>query len=83
MVLDYENYLSPYSWRYGSAEMRKLWSEAHKRRLWRQLWLALAEVEADFGLVQPEQVEALRHLHRDRLVRRGVVVNAVAPAHNQ
>ncbi len=60
MGLDYENYLSPYSWRYGSAEMRKLWSEAHKRRLWRQLWLALAEVEADFGLVQPEQVEALR-----------------------
>jgi adenylosuccinate lyase len=64
MSLDYETYLSPFTWRYGSPTMRRLWSETHKRRLWRQLWVALAEVQAEYGLVQPEQVEDLRrHMH--------------------
>ena len=40
--------------------MRKVWSEVAKRRLWRQVWLALAEVQAEFGLLKPEQVEDLR-----------------------
>lgn len=56
----FDTYLSPFSWRYASAEMRQVWSETHKRRLWRRIWLALAEAEADFGLVQPDQVEDLR-----------------------
>ena len=60
MPFDYDTYLSPFTWRYGSPEMRQLWSEAHKRLLWRQIWLALAEVEAGFGLVQPEQLAELR-----------------------
>lgn len=60
MTLDYDTYLSPYTWRYGSAEMRRLWSEAHKRRLWRQIWVALAETQAEFGLVRAEQVADLR-----------------------
>jgi len=60
MSLDYETYLSPFTWRYGSPAMRRLWSEAHKRRLWRQLWVALAEVQAEYGLVQPEQLADLR-----------------------
>jgi adenylosuccinate lyase len=64
MSLDYETYLSPFTWRYGSAAMRRLWSEAHKRRLWRQLWVTLAEVQAEYGLVQPEQVADLhRQMH--------------------
>ena len=41
-MVDYETYQSPFTWRYGSSEMRRLWSEAHKRRVWRQLWVALA-----------------------------------------
>ncbi|MCX8023732.1 MAG: adenylosuccinate lyase [Thermanaerothrix sp.] len=53
-------YQSPFSWRYGSQEMRMLWSEYTKRRLWRRVWVALAEVEAEFGLVAPEQVQDLR-----------------------
>ena len=40
--------------------MRQLWSESHKRRLWRQMWLALAEVQAGFGLIGEEQVADLR-----------------------
>jgi len=42
---NHENYLSPFSWRYGSADMRHLWSEVHKRRLWRLVWVTLAEVK--------------------------------------
>lgn len=63
---DYSVYQSPFSWRYGSQEMRRLWSEEHKRRLWRLLWVTLAEVQSSFGLVTPEQLADLR-LHQDEL----------------
>ncbi|MBE0699413.1 MAG: adenylosuccinate lyase [Anaerolineaceae bacterium] len=57
---DYNRYQSPYSWRYASEEMRYIWSENNKRRLWRQLWVALAQAESEYGLVLPDQVEDLR-----------------------
>jgi adenylosuccinate lyase len=57
-------YQSPFSWRYGSEDMRRLWSEEHRRRLWRRIWVALAEAQADAGLVTPEQVADLR-AHQD------------------
>jgi adenylosuccinate lyase len=57
---DYETYLSPLSWRYGSQEMRQIWSEVHKRRLWRRIWVALAEVQSELGLVTLDQVADLR-----------------------
>lgn len=57
---DYETYLSPFTWRYGSPAMRAVWSEAGKRRLWRQIWVALAQVQAEFGLVTAEQVADLQ-----------------------
>ena len=60
MAVDYETYLSPFTWRYGSTEMRGIWSETHKRRLWRQLWVALAEVQAEYGLVSAAQAADLR-----------------------
>lgn len=64
MSHDYETYLSPFTWRYGSDAMRRIWSEAHKRRTWRELWLALAEVQAGYGLVTPEQLADLeQHVH--------------------
>lgn len=63
---DYNTYLSPFTWRYGSQEMRHLWSETHKRRLWRQIWVILASVQAEYGLVAREQVEDLR-LHMDEV----------------
>jgi adenylosuccinate lyase len=59
-MFDYETYLSPLTWRYSSDEMRQLWSEAHKRRLWRRIWIALAEAQVQFGLVTPEQAADLR-----------------------
>jgi len=60
MSPDYENYLSPFSWRYGSSAMRKIWSETNKRQLWRLLWVTLAEAQAEFGLVNSEQLVDLR-----------------------
>ncbi len=55
----FEHYLSPFSWRYASEEMRRLWSETEKRRLWRKIWVALAQVQSEFGLVSEEQVKDL------------------------
>jgi adenylosuccinate lyase len=60
MTFDYETYLSPLTWRYGSEEMRAVWSEAGKRRLLRQVWVALAEAQHEAGLVSAEQVADLQ-----------------------
>jgi adenylosuccinate lyase len=57
---DFDTYLSPFTWRYGTPAMRRLWSETNKRLLWRQLWVALAEVQTEYGLVKPEQLADLR-----------------------
>lgn len=65
-MADFTIYQSPFSWRYGSDGMRRLWSESEKRRLWRRIWVALAEVQAEFGLVTPEQVADLR-AHMDEI----------------
>lgn len=60
----FETYLSPYTWRYGSEEMRRVWSLAYERRLWRKLWVALAEAQEKVGLVSAAQVADLRE-HQD------------------
>ncbi len=57
---NFESYQSPFSWRYGSPEMRSLWGEVNKRRLWRRLWVALAQAQVEFDLVTPAQVEELK-----------------------
>jgi adenylosuccinate lyase len=57
---EWDTYQSPFSWRYGSPEMRRIWSEGEKRRLWRRIWLALAETQAYFRLVSEEQLNDLR-----------------------
>ncbi|MGD8552774.1 MAG: adenylosuccinate lyase, partial [Anaerolineales bacterium] len=53
-------YQSPYSIRYGSSEMRAIWSERSKRRVWRRVWVAVAEAQAAAGLVSPEQLDDIR-----------------------
>ena len=54
--MNFELYQSPFTWRYASSEMRELWSQKNKRLLWRKMWVALAEVQSDFGLVTKEQL---------------------------
>lgn len=63
-MFTHETYLSPFTWRYGSPQMRALWSETYKRRLWRRIWVALAEVQHSVGLVSAEQLADLR-AHQD------------------
>ncbi len=59
-TFNHETFLSPFTWRYGSEGMRALWSEAGRRRLWRRIWVALAEAQQAAGLVTAEQVEDLQ-----------------------
>lgn len=64
------SYRSPYHLRYGSDEMRRIWSEQAKRRLWRRTWLAVAEAQAAAGLVTPEQIDDIReHVEHVDLAR--------------
>jgi adenylosuccinate lyase len=62
--MDHASYASPFSWRYGRAELRKLFSERERRRLWRAVWLALAESQARSGLVSASELDDLRR-HAD------------------
>jgi adenylosuccinate lyase len=55
-----EDYASPFSSRYGSVAMRRIFSEKNRRLLWRRIWITLAETQRKFGLVTAEQVEDLR-----------------------
>ncbi len=55
----FEQFQSPFSWRYGSKEMRAIWSERNKRRLWRRIWVSLAKAESRYGLVTSDQIAEL------------------------
>ncbi len=59
-MVGFDTYQSPLSWRYGSEEMRRTWSLVYQRRLWRRIWVALAEAQAELGLVSAAQVADLR-----------------------
>ena len=61
----HETFISPFTWRYGSEQMRRIWSEANKRRLWRRIWVALARAQREVGLVSPEQVADLEAHQND------------------
>jgi adenylosuccinate lyase len=73
---EFENYQSPFSWRYGRPEMREIWSEAHKRRLWRQIWVALAASQSEFGLVSADQVSELQSHIDDIDIQKALEIEA-------
>ncbi len=56
-----ERYESPLVQRYATEEMARLFSDDHKVRTWRRLWLALAEAQQALGLeIGDAQLDALR-----------------------
>lgn len=56
-----DRYQSPLVERYATDAMARLWSEDHKFRTWRRLWLALAECQAELGLpIREDQLADLR-----------------------
>lgn len=63
-LYNHNSYVSPLSWRYGSEEMKELFSEVHKRKLLRRVWIALARAQEKAGIVTREQVEELE-AHKD------------------
>ena len=75
-MTNYTSYSSPFSWRYSSPEMRTIWSEVNKRRLWRQIWLTLAEVQADFHLISSDQLDELRAQVNDVNVERSLEIES-------
>ncbi len=75
-MFDHETYLSPFTWRYGSREMQEIWSEAHRRRLWRRVWVALAEAQETLGFVSREQAEDLKAHQEEIDIRRALEIEA-------
>ena len=74
----HDTYISPFTWRYGSAEMRALWSQMHRRRLWRRVWVALAAVQQRAGLVTAGQLADIQAHQEDvDLVRAAEIEAAV------
>jgi adenylosuccinate lyase len=63
--MPHDRYENPLETRYASAEMSELWSAQRKHSTWRQLWVWLAEAEAELGLlITQQQIEELRaHIH--------------------
>ena len=63
-ILDNKTYQSAFSHRYGSKEMRVLFSPYFKFTTWRRLWIALAKSERQLGLpISQEQIdEMVAHL---------------------
>lgn len=74
--MNFETYQSPFSWRYGSDEMRAVWSEVHKRQLWRKIWASLAHAQIPTGLVTPAQVDALKARADDVDIARSLQIEA-------
>jgi adenylosuccinate lyase len=56
--------------------MRSIWSEVNKRKIWRQIWVALAEVQTEFGLVTEAQVADLRARAEDIDIPRALEIEA-------
>ncbi len=52
----YDDFLSPFTWRYGSKEMRAIFSERERRVTWRRVWAELARAEHQYGLVSRREL---------------------------
>ncbi len=64
-ALTHTEYESPFSHRYGSKEMRALFSQQEKFSAWRQIWVALAKAQQKLGLgITDEQIAQMQaHIH--------------------
>jgi adenylosuccinate lyase len=57
--------------------MAQIWSERYRRKLWRRLWVALADAQCEAGVVTPAQVEDLRCHQADVDLERARKIEAV------
>ncbi len=55
-------YRSPFTVRWAGDRMLEIWSDMHKFRLWRRLWVALAESQKELGLdISAEAIDQLKN----------------------
>ena len=66
MSKDYKNYMSLLSLRYGSDEMRQIFSEEKKYKIWRKIWVELARAQSKMGLVSKAELSDLEK-HQDEI----------------
>jgi adenylosuccinate lyase len=60
-MTDYSVYNNPLITRYASKEMQHAFSDEKRFKLWRKLWIALAESEMELGLaITQEQIDDLK-----------------------
>ena len=65
-MIDNSVYTNPLITRYASKEMQHAFSDEKRFKLWRKLWIALAESEMELGLnVTQEQVDELKEYAED------------------
>ncbi len=58
-------YRSPFVTRWAGRVMQENWSDLRKFRIWRRLWIALAEAQSELGLdISRDQIQELKR-HRD------------------
>lgn len=59
--MENSTYRSPFESRYASREMMEIFSNDNRYKLWKKLWIALAESEMELGLpITQEQVDQLK-----------------------
>lgn len=60
-MADSQFYENPLITRYASREMAELWSTHNRTKLWRKLWIVLAECERELGLpITQQQIDELK-----------------------
>jgi len=67
---NFKTYQSPFSWRYGSEDMRQIWSEENKYKIWRMIWVELARAQSEYDLVSREELEDLEKNQNDISIER-------------
>ncbi|MGD8727267.1 MAG: adenylosuccinate lyase [Gemmatimonadales bacterium] len=65
-MTEHPRYESPLNTRYASPAMQQLWSAEQRTRVWRRLWLALAEAQRNLGLEIPDDAIAQMRACLDR-----------------
>ena len=61
-MTDYTIYNNPLITRYASKEMQHAFSDEKRFRLWRKLWIALAESEMELGLpITQAQIDEMKN----------------------
>ncbi|MBO4717502.1 MAG: adenylosuccinate lyase [Spirochaetales bacterium] len=74
MDFGFDTFISPLTWRYGSSEMKEIWSERNKRLILRRVWVALAKVQNKAGLVSDAQLADLQAHSEDVDIERALEI---------